>query len=90
MERPAPTRSPPGNQVVVDGPPAGDDDHVTVHASDDGLSNGLRYERIALRVPPDVAHPEDVDLGLIASIIASGELTAEIDAANNHVPDLAV
>ena len=76
--------------MVVDERPACDHGQVTVHASDDGPSNGLRYERIALRVPPGVAHPEDVDLGLIASIIASGELTAEIDAANNHDPDLAV
>ncbi len=63
---------------------------MTVHASDDTLSSGPRHERIALRVPPGVEHPENVDLELIASIIGGGELTAEIDAANNHDPDLAV
>ncbi len=76
--------------MVVDRRPACDHDQVTVHASDDTLSSGPRHERIALRVPPGVEHPENVDLELIASIIGGGELTAEIDAANNHDPDLAV
>lgn len=67
-------------------------DHVgvTLHASDGSFTSGPRHETIVLRRPSRVGHPEDADLALVAEIIRSGELTAEISAANNHDPDLEV
>ncbi len=63
---------------------------VTLHASDNATPREPRHERIFLRVPPNAEHPENVDLAAVAEIINSGVLTAEIDAANNYDPDLAV
>lgn len=49
----------------------------------------MRSEKVLLRVPPGM-DPQDVDLALVAEIIRSGELKAEIDAANNFDPDFEV
>jgi hypothetical protein len=76
--------------LVVAGVLQCDHVEVTMHATDDVTPKGPRHERVVLRMPPDVEHPENVDLATIAEIIRSGELTAEIDAANNYDPDLAV
>ena len=61
---------------------------MTIHASDD-MGPGLRREPVVLRRPADADRHDSVDLAGIAAIIRSGVLNGEIDAANNHDPDLA-
>ena len=60
------------------------------HTTDDTASKRLRHERIVLRMPQRVEHPDNVDLVVVAEIIRSGDLTAEIDAANNYDPEYMV
>jgi hypothetical protein len=62
---------------------------MTIHASDE-TGPRLPREPVLLRRPADPDRHDTVDLEDIAAIIRSGVLTAEIDAANNHDPDLAV
>ena len=73
-------RSEPRPAIMID---------VTMHGPDETTPKEVRHERVVLRVPPNV-DPDDVDLEAVAEIINSGVLTAEIDAANNYDPDLAV
>jgi hypothetical protein len=65
-------------------------DHGQVSSSLD--SDGFRHRRVALRRPPaEMIDDEDsIDLALVAELVNSGVLTAEISAANNHDPDLEV
>lgn len=74
--------------MVVTG--AHDCDHVgvTMHATDNATPKGPRHERIVLRRPPHVEHPENVDLAAAIEILNSRELGDEIWAANNNDPDL--
>ena len=61
---------------------------VTMPAADDVAPKEPRHVRVVLRVPPNVEHPENVDLALAVEILNSPELAEEIWAANNHDPDL--
>jgi hypothetical protein len=65
-------------------------DHVQVSSTLDG--DGFPHRRVALRRPPaEMIDDEDsIDLSLVAELVNSGVLTAEISAANNHDPDLEV
>jgi len=59
-----------------------------MHATDNATPQGPRHERIVLRRPAHVDHPENVDLAVAIEILNSSELGDEIWAANNYDPDL--
>jgi len=59
-----------------------------MHATDDATPKGPRHERIVLRQPPHVEHPEAADLAAAIKILNSRELGDEIWAANNNDPNL--
>lgn len=69
-------------------------DHGGVRKGDPGErdSDGFQHRRVVLQRPPaEMIDDEDaIDLALVAELVNSGVLTAEISAANNHDPDLEV
>jgi len=74
--------------MVVAAAIACDHGGVTMPAADDVAPKEPRHVRVVLRVPPNVEHPENVDLALAVEILNSPELAEEIWAANNYDPDL--
>lgn len=62
---------------------------MSLHAADNAGPR-LKREPVLLRRPADADRHDAVDLDGVAAIIRSGVLTAEIDDANHHDPDLAV
>ena len=77
-----------GDRVVVASAIACDHGGVTMPAADDVAPKEPRRVRVMLQVPPNVEHPENVDLALAVEILNSPELAEEIWAANNYDPDL--
>jgi hypothetical protein len=69
-------------------------DHGRVSEGDasDRDSDGFRHRRVVLRRPSAemIDDEEAIDLALVAELVNSGLLTAEISAANNYDPDLEV
>ena len=61
---------------------------VTEHGTTGATPEEPKHERIVLRRPPHIEHPETVDLTAAIEILNSPALGAEIWAANNHDPDL--
>lgn len=57
-------------------------------ADDNSAAQSPRRVHVVLQKPPNVEHPENVDLALAMEILYSPELAEEIWAANNHDPDL--
>ena len=55
-------------------------------------NDGFRHRAVEPRRPPAemIDDEESIDLAVVAEIVNSGVLTAEITAANNHDPDLEV
>jgi hypothetical protein len=54
------------------------------------VTSAPRHVRVLLQVPPQVEHPEKVDIAVALAILNCSELGEEIWTANHHGPDLQV